>query len=289
MASDYHGVYTAIATPFTERGDIDHAAFRGLAQRQIDAGIHGLVVCGTTGETPTLLAEEWAEIVTEGVSAGAGRVPVIAGVGTNDTRSSVRTIERAGSLGVDAGLLVFPYYNKPNPEGIRRHVRACLEPGLPLMLYHVPGRTGQRLSGDLLTEVCGYPGVIGLKEASGDLRLGGDVITGTTTPVLSGDDFSFLGLMSLGGAGVVSVLSNVAPAHTVKVFKLYRAGEVASAAAELQRLWPLITFLFDETNPVPCKAALEALGLCTRHTRSPLAAYDGPSPIPLLADLGLLP
>ncbi|TVQ94119.1 MAG: 4-hydroxy-tetrahydrodipicolinate synthase [Deltaproteobacteria bacterium] len=287
MNFEYRGVFTAIATPFGENGEVDLRAFERLARRQLERGIHGLVVCGTTGETPTLSQQEWASLVAAGVEHSDGKTPVIAGVGTNDTRSTVRNIERAAALGADAGLVVFPYYNKPNPEGIRQHVRACLKPGLPLMLYHVPGRTGQRLSGELLAEVCSFPGVIALKEASGDMRLGGDVITGTRTPILSGDDFSFLSLMSLGGSGVVSVVSNVAPAQTVEIYDHYRAGDPVSAAAALQRLWPLITFLFDEVNPVPCKAALEAIGLCSRATRLPLAPYDGPSPLPILNELGL--
>lgn len=287
MTQGLHGVYTAITTPFGEHGQLDISAFERMARRQLDNGIHGLVVCGTTGETPTLTQEEWSRMVRAGVEIAGGERPIIAGVGTNSTLGTQHNIERAAELGADVGLVVFPYYNKPNPAGIRQHVKACLEPGLPIMLYHVPGRTGQHLSGELLAEVCCYPGVVAIKEASGDMKIGGDVITGTPTPVLSGDDFSFLSLMSLGGAGVVSVLSNVAPAHTVRVFELYRAGEVAEAAAAMQRLWPLITFLFDEVNPVPCKAALEALGLCSRATRLPLAPYSGPSPQPILSDLGL--
>jgi 4-hydroxy-tetrahydrodipicolinate synthase len=284
----YRGVLTALITPFHEDGAVDYDAFESLTERQLAHGIHGLVACGTTGETPTLSQDEWEALIRIAVGIGHGRVPVIAGVGTNDTGSTIDNIERAAAAGVDAGLLVFPYYNKPNPNGLRQHVEAALDVGLPLMLYHVPGRTGHRLSADLLTELCAADGVIGLKEATGDVRLGGDVLSGTSIPVLSGDDFTFLGLTSMGGAGVVSVVSNVAPAHTLAVWERHQAGDTSGAAMAMQQLWPLITFLFDEVNPVPCKAALETMGLCRRHTRLPLAPYDGPTPAPILADLGLL-
>lgn len=288
MTSPYTGVFTALVTPFADDGSVDFGTFERLAARQLAAGVHGLVVCGTTGETPTLTAEEWGDLIRAGVATSKGAAPVVAGVGTNDTASSVRAIERAAALGADAGLLVFPYYNKPNPEGIRAHVRACLQPGLPLMLYHVPGRTGQRLGASLLAELCELPGVVALKEASGDLQLGGDVLTKTDTPVLSGDDFSFLGLMALGGQGVVSVLSNVAPAQTVEIWQRYGSGDTAGAAKLMQDLWPLTSFLFSEVNPVPCKAALHALGLCDRATRLPLAPYQGAVPADMLAKIGLL-
>jgi 4-hydroxy-tetrahydrodipicolinate synthase len=288
MAFDYQGVLTALITPFSADGAVDIAAFERLAHRQLQAGIHGLVVCGTTGETPTLAIEEQDDLIAAGVRVAAGSAPVLAGVGTNDTRSTRRAIERAAALGVDAGLLVFPYYNKPNPDGLRQHVRACLAPGLPLMLYHVPGRTGQRLSASLLAELCDLPGVIGLKEATGDIRLGADVIAATRAPVLSGDDFTFLGLMAHGGAGVVSVLSNVAPAQTVEVWRRHRSGDPGGAAASMRALWPLTTYLFDDVNPVPCKAALETLGLCRRDTRLPLAPAREPAPRAMLEALGLL-
>ena len=156
------------------------------------------------------------------------------------------------------------------------------------MLYHVPGRTGGRLSGSLLAEVSSYDNVIGLKEASGDMKLGGDVLQGTHTPVLSGDDFSFLSLCAMGARGVVSVVSNVAPAQTVEIWRLHQAGDVLGAAAALRRMWPLLNFLYCEVNPVPGKAAMEALGLCSRRMRLPLADYAGPVPTSALAELGLL-
>lgn len=284
-----HGIHTALVTPFDARGEVDVPAFERAVARQLAAGIHGLVPCGTTGETPTLSTEEQDLLVRSCLEQAGGRVPVTAGIGSNDTRGTVRRAEQVAALGAQAGLLVFPYYNKPNPEGLRAHVREVARVGLPLVLYHVPGRTGQLLPAPLVAELSSMPGVIALKEATGDLRYGGDVITRTSTPVLSGDDFSFLGLMAQGAAGCISVVSNVDPVRTVGIHDAVVAGQLPRAQRLLNELWPLITFLFADSNPVPCKAALAALGLGRAEPRLPLAVWSGPSPAPLLAELGLLP
>jgi len=262
------GIHTALVTPFRD-GAIDFQAFTRLCERQLAHGI-GLVACGTTGETPTLTADEWQRVVARTVEVSAGRVPVTAGVGTNSTASTVANIETVAALGVDAGLLVFPYYNKPNPAGHRAHVREAAKVGLPLVLYHVPGRTGQRLPASLVAELADFDGVIGVKEATGDLHYGAELIGRTNTPVLSGDDFTFLPLLSVGGAGCVSVVSNVAPKETVAIYDLFRAGETKAAADAMHKLWPLVRYLFEDTNPVPCKAALAHLGLCRADVRLPL-------------------
>ncbi len=267
------GIHTALVTPFRD-GAIDFDAYVALAERQVANGIAGLVACGTTGETPTLSRDEWKQVVSTTVELAGGRVPVTAGVGTNSTASTVANLEVVGELGADAGLLVFPYYNKPNPEGHRAHIRAAAAVGVPLVLYHVPGRTGQRLSADLVAELSAFKGVIAVKEATGDLNFGGQVLCGTDTPILSGDDFTFLPLLSMGGAGCISVVSNVAPAQTVAVYDLFKAGQNAAAAAAMQKLWPLVTYLFADTNPVPCKAALAHLGLCAPDVRLPLMTSD---------------
>lgn len=277
------GIHTALVTPFTPDGEgLDLPAYEALCERQLANGIHGLVACGTTGETPTLSETEWAALVKAAVRVAKGRAPVTAGVGTNDTRSTLAKIEKAAALGADAGLLVLPYYNKPNPAGLRDHVRRAAAVGLPLVVYHVPGRTGQHVPAPLLAELSSMPGVIGLKEATGDVRYGTDVMARTATPVLSGDDFTFLGLLAQGGQGCISVLSNVAPAQTVAIWDHHRAGRAAEAAAGLRALWELTTFLFAESNPVPCKAALAALGLCAPAVRAPLAAWAGEPPLALV-------
>lgn len=277
-----YGIHTAMVTPFTADGALDLEAYERLCARQIDGGIHGLVACGTTGESPTLTLNEWRAIVEATRRVSAGRVPVTAGVGTNSTRTSVEMAAAAQALDVDAGLLVLPYYNKPNPAGLRAHVREVARTGLPLVLYHVPGRTGQIVPAALLAELAAFDGVIGVKEATGDLRYGGDLIARVATPVLSGDDFTFLGLLALGGTGCVSVISNVAPSQTVAIYERFCAGDVQEATFGMHRLWDLATFLFSEVNPVPCKAALAELGLCRPELRLPLGPYDGPSPRAIL-------
>jgi 4-hydroxy-tetrahydrodipicolinate synthase len=280
-----HGIHTALVTPFTDDGRVDYEAFEALCARQVDAGIHGLVPCGTTGETPTLTGDEVAQLLTATVGVADGRVPVTVGVGTNATASTVANCVQAKDLGATAGLLVMPYYNKPNQDGIRRHVAEAAATGLPLVLYNIPGRTAQPLPASFVAELCEQSGVIGLKEATGDLRFGTDVMQATSTPVLSGDDFSFLALLAQGGAGCISVVSNVAPAHTVGVYNAYRQGRTEEALAQFQSLWKLVTFLFSDSNPVPCKAALAAMGLCGLHTRSPLTPWRGPLPTELVKGL----
>jgi 4-hydroxy-tetrahydrodipicolinate synthase len=281
------GVHTALVTPFQADGGLDVDAFVRLTERQIRNGIAGLVPCGTTGESPVLDDDEWATLVRAAVDLADGKLPVTAGVGSNDTRATVKKCESALRLGANAGLLVFPYYNKPNPQGMLLHVKAALATGLPLVLYHVPGRTGQRLPAHQLADLANLPGVIAVKEATGDLRYGGDLLVRTRTPVLSGDDFTFLGLLGLGGTGVISVVSNVDPAGTVRVYERFVAGDMPGARDALLALWPLITWLFDDTNPVPCKAALAELGLCRPEPRLPLAVGSSPSPRGMLEKLGL--
>jgi 4-hydroxy-tetrahydrodipicolinate synthase len=284
-----HGIHTALVTPFTASGAVDVPALERLCARQVDAGVHGLVAVGTTGEAPTLDDDEQALVVATTLAVAAGRVPVMAGVGTNSTRSTVRKVARAAEQGAAFGLLVLPYYNKPNPPGLMAHVQAAAGVGLPLVLYHVPGRTGQRLAPSELASLAGVPGVVAVKEATGDVRYTSDLLAACARPVsvLSGDDFTFLGALAQGAAGCISVLSNVAPRETVQVFDDFRAGRVAEAAAGFSALWPLITYLFTESNPVPCKAALAELGLCSGDLRLPLAASTGPSPRPMLRALGL--
>ena len=279
----FSGVHTALITPFTSSGTLDLTAYEALAQRQIQAGVHGLVPCGTTGETPTLDPEEWEQCITTAVRVADGRVPVTAGVGTNNTRTTLGLIKRAKSLGVDAGLMVFPYYNKPNPHGIRAHVEQATAIGLPLVLYHVPGRTGQRLPAAQLAELANMPGVVAVKEATGDILYGTDVITATKTPILSGDDFTFLPLLTAGGRGVISVVSNVAPAATVKIFEDSEQGRMDDARQGLHQLWNVIHFLFADTNPVPCKAIMSQMGLCEATVRLPLAPLATPVPEAVMA------
>lgn len=283
-----HGIHTALVTPFGADGALDLPAFEALCERQVLAGIHGLVPCGTTGETPTLTDDEQDTLTRIALAAADGEIPVTPGIGSNSTRATVLNAERVAKLGVDAGLMVFPFYNKPNPDGLRAHVRAVAAVGLPLVLYHVPGRTAQTLPAALLAELAEIPGVVSVKEATGDLRYGTDVMAATRRPILSGDDFSFLGLLAQGGTGCISVVSNVAPKHTVAIYDAFVGGELDEARRLLMALWPLIGFLFTDSNPVPCKAAMAELGLCRPEPRLPLAPFSGASPRACLEALGLL-
>ena len=277
------GVHTALVTPFIN-DVVDEAALDTLIERQLRAGVDGLVPCGTTGESVTLEPAEWELVVSRAVALGRGRAFVTAGCGTNSTRSTVKNVERAAALGVNAALIVLPYYNKPNPAGHKAHLQAALDVGLPVVVYHVPGRTGQRLSLSLLTELCGMPGVIACKEATGDLQLGSDLIAATSVSVLSGDDFTWLPLLSVGGRGVISVLSNVDPVRCVALSRAVAEGRWDDARALHHALMPLTRFLFSDSNPVPCKAALASLGLCKNELRLPLAAGASPTAA-LLADV----
>ncbi len=273
------GVHTALVTPFTPTGELDLPAFDRLAERQLEAGVAGLVVCGTTGETPTLTREEWEVLLRRTVDLVAGRVPVTAGCGTNQTRSTVAQATRARELGVDAALVVLPYYNKPNPAGHRAHMAAVAAAGLPVVAYHVPGRTGQRLPADLLAELVGTEGVVAVKEATGDVAYGSELVALTDRPVLSGDDFTFFPLMCVGAQGVISVVSNVDPVSTVALAEAAFDSDLKAGTQLHHFLMPLVRFLFSSSNPVPTKAALSALGLCHHQTRLPLAPLS-PGEVP---------
>lgn len=283
-SADLSGVFTALVTPF-RGGEVDLQTFRALCERQIDAGVSGLVPCGTTGETPTLSDEEWADLVRVAVDVAGGRVPVIAGCGTNSTSKTVEALAAARALGADGGLVVFPYYNKPNPPGMRGHVAALAAAGLPIVLYHVPGRTGQRLPVSQLVELCQMPGVIGVKEATGDVAYGLEFMLQYGGATLSGDDFTFAPLMAFGASGVISVLSNVAPALTVQWAEASRAGDVAQMRALNAQLFPVVQYLFAEVNPVPVKMAMAAMGLIDAEYRLPLAPGKAP-PAGLVDGLG---
>ncbi|MEC7242325.1 MAG: 4-hydroxy-tetrahydrodipicolinate synthase [Myxococcota bacterium] len=272
------GVHTALVTPFTSAGEVDLDTFATLCERQISAGVHGLVPCGTTGETPTLTREEWSNLVRTAVQVSNGRVPVTAGCGTNDTRSTVENIQQAQELGADAALVVLPYYNKPNAEGHRAHMKSAASPGLPVVAYHVPGRTGQRVSADLLGELSRLPGVVSVKEATGDIGYGSDVIRSTQATILSGDDFTFFPLMCVGGEGVISVVSNVDPRRTVALADAARSSDLKQGRRLHDQLMPLVHYLFSDTNPAPCKAAMSSLGLCENIVRLPLSPVPPPPP-----------
>ena len=279
----WEGVHTAMVTPFADdRLDLD--SWEALVARQVRAGVQGIVVAGTTGEAPTLEDDERETLLRDALAVVGHAVVVTMGVGTNSTKSTVANVVKAQALGAHAGLLVLPYYNKPNLAGLRAHVRAACAPGLPMVLYHVPGRTGQRLNPTELAVLCEIEGIVAVKEATGDVTYGQDFMQRSAKPVLSGDDFTWMPLLAVGGAGVISVLSNVAPRRTVAVWEAWQRGDVAGAHREHAALYPVTRYLFAESNPIPCKMMLEDMGLCRAELRLPLAAGMAPDEA-LLADL----
>ena len=278
------GAHTALATPF-RNGALDLAAYRAHCERQIDAGVQGLVPCGTTGETPTLTSDEWATCIQTTVAVADGRVPVTAGCGTNNTASTVVNIRTAKALGADAALVVLPYYNKPPQSGLLAHIEAACAEGLPVVVYHVPGRTGQHVAPEDLAALCNIDGVIAVKEATGDMAHADALRLASTVTLLSGDDFTLLPFISLGGAGCISVLSNVVPGATVALVRAAQRGETQRARELQATLLPIVQWLFHTANPVPCKALMAAMGWCTDQVRLPLTACADTVPAELLEQI----
>ncbi len=289
----FQGTITALVTPFRE-GKVDLEALESLVERQIAGGVDGLVVCGTTGEAATLTDEEYEEVVGKVVEKAAGRVPVIAGTGTNSTARTLQNTARAARLGVDGVLVVTPYYNKPTQEGLYRHFRAVAEAvDLPVVLYNVPSRTGCNLAPRTAARLAELENVVALKEASGSWQQIYDVIDscGDRIAILSGDDALAFPAICAGAQGVVSVASNVVPEQMAALVRAARKGELAKARELHYVLLPLFRALFVETNPIPAKKALALLGLCTPEVRLPLweMAEDSARLVEqVLADLELL-
>jgi len=272
------GAMTAIVTPFAADGSVDSATLAGLVNWQVEQGIHGIVPCGTTGEGATLDADEHRAVIAATVEAAAGRVPVIAGCGSNDTRRTVAASQRAAECGADALLIVSPYYNKPNRSGMLAHYRAVAEAtALPVVVYNVPGRTGQNLGAPLILELAEIPGIVAVKEASADLDQIAAVLEGRPPGfgVLSGDDALALPTVALGADGVISVVSNEAPAEMSLLIARALEGDFAGARELHYRLLPLMRANFAETNPVPVKTAMAMLGRCSESLRPPLGPAGG--------------
>lgn len=267
------GVWTAVVTPFQDSGDIDWPAYETLLERQSAAGIKGIVVAGTTGESPALSVQEKLSLIRKARASLPPHVEVMAGTGGSNTEQSVELSKLAEDAGAGSLLVVTPPYNKPSPEGLRRHFAAVANAvSIPLCLYHVPARTGQFLSPDVLGSICANPRIIGVKEASADIGfLSRAKMKCPGTVFLSGDDPTYLASLAVGAAGVISVVSNVYPALMVALQNAFTAGDLASALKIHERLLPVIDILFCESNPSPTKAALEILGLCRNKVRLPLA------------------
>ena len=266
------GTGTALVTPFTS-GAVDTAALARLVEAQIAGGVDFLVPCGTTGESPTLTDRERRIVIETTVEAANGRVPVVAGTGTNDTPHSIAMTKAAKAAGADACLAVAPYYNKPTQEGLYRHFRAMIdEGGLPAMLYHIRGRTGIDIEPETVARTAKAGGVIGLKETESVGRVT-RIRQLCSVPIFSGDDGLTWPMIALGGVGVVSVASNVVPAEVSALVRAGLAGDMDAALAQHERLATLFTVLFLEPNPQPIKMACALRGLIpTDDVRLPLVA-----------------
>ena len=273
LMDNLRGTGTALVTPFDEAGHVDEAALDRFVEFQIEAGVEMLLPCGTTGEGPTLEPVEWDRVVSRVVERAAGRVPVIAGAGSNATAEAVARARRAGELGADAVLSVGPYYNKPNQTGFYEHFRAIAEASdVPVVIYNVPGRTGSNVRAETTLALAELPGIVAIKEASGDLdqvmailRLRPEGFR-----VLSGVDELTLPIIALGGDGVVSVASNEVPQMFGDMVRLGVEGKFAEARRMHYRLLPLMHVNMVDTNPIPVKAALAMMGRMQEACRLPL-------------------
>ncbi len=270
----FRGLGTALVTPFARDHTVDYAAARRLAERQIDGGVDVLVPAGTTGEGATLTPDEHVRLVEEVVRVAKGRVPVLAGSGANSTHEAVGLATRLVGVGADGLLLVTPYYNKPTIAGLELHYRIVSEAaGVPIVLYNVPGRTGLNLTVEHTLRLARIPGIVGIKEASGNVIQILELLIRRPAGflVLSGDDAITLPLLAAGADGVVSVVSNEDPAGMSRLVHAGLAGDLAAARAEHERLFGLMNANFVESNPGPVKAAMAALGLLEEVLRPPLA------------------
>jgi 4-hydroxy-tetrahydrodipicolinate synthase len=267
------GCGTALATPFTSRGALDERALRGFVDWQIDEGIDFLVPCGSTGEAATLTPAEHYRVVEITVEQARGRVPVVAGAGSNDTAKAIETSRRMKEAGATHLLHVSPMYNKPPQRGIVAHFTAIAESTtLPIVVYNVPGRTGSNVEAATTLELAKHPRIQSIKEASGNLQQITDCIAGRPTDftVLSGDDELTLPILALGGEGLISVISNVVPAAMTRLVRLARAGDVGGAREVHMRLLAWMRAAFIEANPIPVKAALAMIGKMENVLRLPL-------------------
>jgi len=289
----FDGVSTALVTPFRD-GAIDEPALRELVEIQISAGVDGLVPCGSTGESATMSYAEHRRVVEIVVDATGGRVPVLAGTGSNNTREAIELTRHAKDAGADGALLISPYYNKPTQEGIVAHYsEIARQTAFPLVVYNIPGRTASNLLPATIARLAEVDHIVGVKEASGDLGQVSQVVARCPEAfsVLSGDDILTLPILAVGGRGVISTTANIAPAEMVELVNSFCSGDTTRAAEVHKRLLPLFDVLFCETNPIPIKAALAELGRIDAENRLPLTEITVPNRERLkvvLKELGLL-
>jgi 4-hydroxy-tetrahydrodipicolinate synthase len=273
----FSGAFTALVTPF-RNGEVDVEALEGMVEFQIAHGINGLVPCGTTGETPTLSEEEDRLVVETVVRTANGQVPVVAGTGSNNTESAIKYTKMAEEVGADGSLQVSPYYNKPTQEGLYRHFAAVAEStNLPLILYNIPGRTSVTINAETIARLAEIPNIVGVKDSTLSMNMISDMrnLCGEEFDILSGDDPITLPLMALGGKGVISVASNVAPAAVSEMVGALLEDNFERGRELHYELLPLFRALFVETNPIPVKTAASLLGLCSDEMRLPMIPLSG--------------
>jgi 4-hydroxy-tetrahydrodipicolinate synthase len=294
MRTPFTGVGTALITPFTKSGDVDEAAVRRLGRRQIDAGVHFLCPCGTTGENPTLTDAERMRILEILAEETNGKVPILAGAGGYDTGKLIKMAAEMARRGVSGFLSVTPYYNKPTQEGLYQHYRAFADSTpLPIVVYNVPGRTGVNVDVATIARLAQIPNIVGVKEASGNVSQMCEILRAVPADflVLSGDDVLTLPLMAVGGRGIISVAGNEIPSEMVAMVEAAERNDFAAARTIHARIAGLMSINFVESNPQPVKAAMAAMGLIEETFRLPMVA---PTPASkekinaVLKDLGLL-
>jgi len=274
----FEGALTAMITPFGPGGEIDEEGLRKNVEFQIKSGIHGLVPVGTTGECSTLSYEEHNRVVEIVVEAARGRVPVLAGTGSNSTWEALMLTRHAKEVGADGALLVVPYYNRPTQAGLYAHFRKIAEEvDIPQVIYNIPSRTGVNMLPETMAKLAKLRNVVGVKEASGDMSQVAKIIEltrGEDFVVISGNDSDTLEIMKLGGVGVISVASNIVPDRVVELVEAFRSGDIRRAEAINAELMPLFRALFIETNPAPVKAAMNMMGMPAGGLRLPLVEME---------------
>ena len=266
----FSGTLVALATPFND-GQIDWQKLDELVDFQLAEGINGIVPMGTTGESPTLTHPEHERVIEAVVKRVGGKVPVVAGTGSNSTSEALRLTIAARKVGADASLQVNPYYNKPTQQGLYEHFKAVAEEGgLPVVLYNIPGRCGIALSVETVCRLAELKNIVGIKEATGVLDVSSEIAASCDLTILSGDDSLTLPIMAVGGKGVISVAANIVPREVGKLTSAMLAGDIEKATAQHQKLFKLFKAMFIETNPIPVKTALALMGKCREEFRLPM-------------------
>jgi len=284
----FEGVFPAIITPFTrgnrpatdDRSDLDLEGLRANVAWLVEQGVHGIVPCGSTGESATMSHKEHEKVIEETVDVVNGKIPVLAGTGSNNTEEAVLLTKAAKNLGADGVLVISPYYNKPNRSGLVKHYTKIANLDVPVVMYNVPGRTGQDINNfdpPVVAELAKHPNIVGIKEASGKLDKIAQIIEATRDDnfsVISGDDNLTLPILELGGVGVISVVANVEPRLTVEMYEAFRKGNLTRAREVNTKLGPLYKDLFIDTNPIPVKKAVGLRGMAAGPVRLPLDDLD---------------